>query len=52
MAIDPGLQRQGIGRLCMAEAAGAGEFYAECGFREVGRVVYRKTPLAYYELVL
>ncbi len=32
--------------------AGAGEFYARCGFREVGRVTYRKTPLVYYELVL
>jgi GNAT superfamily N-acetyltransferase len=32
--------------------AGAGEFYAKCGFREVGRVVYRKDPLIYYELVL
>lgn len=30
--------------------AGAGEFYAKCGFREVGRVVYRFTPLIYYEL--
>jgi len=72
MAIDPRLQRRGIGRLCMASAAraarawpadairldaydapaGAGGFYAKCGFREVGRVVYRKTPLTYYELVL
>jgi GNAT superfamily N-acetyltransferase len=33
-------------------AAGAGEFYAKCGFREVGRVVYRTTPLIYYELIL
>jgi GNAT superfamily N-acetyltransferase len=32
--------------------AGAGEFYAKCGFREVGRVIYRKNPLIYYELVL
>jgi GNAT superfamily N-acetyltransferase len=32
--------------------AGAGEFYAKCGFREVGRVVYRKNPLVYFELVL
>ena len=30
-------------------AAGAGEFYAKCGFREVGRVTYRGTPLIYYE---
>jgi ribosomal protein S18 acetylase RimI-like enzyme len=32
-------------------AAGAGEFYARCGFREVGRVTYRATPLIYYELL-
>jgi ribosomal protein S18 acetylase RimI-like enzyme len=32
--------------------AGAGEFYAKCGFAEVGRVTYRGTPLAYYELVV
>lgn len=31
---------------------GAGRFYAKCGYREVGRVSYRKTPLIYYELVL
>jgi GNAT superfamily N-acetyltransferase len=32
--------------------AGAGPFYAKCGFREVGRVTYRKAPLIYFELVL
>lgn len=32
--------------------AGAGGFYARCGYREVGRVVYRKVPLVYYERVL
>ncbi len=32
--------------------AGAGAFYAKCGFREVGRVVYRKAPLVYFEMVL
>lgn len=31
---------------------GAGEFYAKCGFREVGRVVYRTVPLIYYELLI
>ncbi|HEY2374993.1 MAG TPA: GNAT family N-acetyltransferase [Gemmatimonadaceae bacterium] len=31
---------------------GAGQFYARCGFREVGRVVYRSTPLIYYELLI
>lgn len=29
--------------------AGAGPFYAKCGYREVGRVSYRGTPLIYYE---
>ncbi|HEU4928868.1 MAG TPA: GNAT family N-acetyltransferase, partial [Candidatus Krumholzibacteria bacterium] len=32
--------------------AGAGEFYAQCGFREVGRAVYRSVGLVYYELIL
>lgn len=31
--------------------SGAGPFYAKCGFREVGRAAYRKTPLVYYELL-
>ncbi len=29
--------------------AGAGPFYARCGFREVGRVTYRSVPLVYFE---
>lgn len=29
--------------------AGAGPFYARCGFAERGRVSYRGTPLIYYE---
>ena len=33
-------------------AAGAGEFYAACGFRERGRVRYKGDPLIYYELLL
>ena len=33
-------------------AAGAGDFYAKCGFREVGRVTYRGVPLIYLELPL
>jgi GNAT superfamily N-acetyltransferase len=33
-------------------AAGAGPFYKKCGYREVGRVVYRGTPLVYFELLL
>jgi GNAT superfamily N-acetyltransferase len=32
--------------------AGAGPFYARCGFTEVGRAAYRNTPLVYYELRL
>jgi len=32
--------------------AGAGNFYAKCGFTERGRVAYRGTPLVYYEFVL
>jgi GNAT superfamily N-acetyltransferase len=31
---------------------GAGGFYAKCGFREVGRVVYRTVPLIYYEMLI
>jgi GNAT superfamily N-acetyltransferase len=33
-------------------AIGAGRFYASCGFRETARVVYKKNPLIYYELIL
>ena len=33
-------------------AAGAGGFYQSCGYREVGRAVYRKSPLVYYESLL
>jgi GNAT superfamily N-acetyltransferase len=32
--------------------AGAGGFYAKCGFREVGRVNYRGVPLTYYERLI
>lgn len=32
--------------------AGAGAFYARCGFRFRGRVVYKGNPLRYYELLL
>lgn len=72
MAVDPGLQRKGIGRVLLQHAvtvarswpaesirldaydaaAGAGGFYAKCGFREVGRVLYRKTPLIYFEQLI
>jgi GNAT superfamily N-acetyltransferase len=33
-------------------AAGAGAFYAKCGFREVARVRYKSNPLVYFELIL
>jgi GNAT superfamily N-acetyltransferase len=33
-------------------AAGAGGFYAKCGFRELGRWVYRVNPLIVYETML
>lgn len=69
MAVDPRMQRRGIGRQCLLAAekiardwpanairldaydspTGAGGFYQRCGYREVGRAVYRKTPLIYYE---
>jgi GNAT superfamily N-acetyltransferase len=72
MAVQPGRQRQGIGRRCLEEAieqarawpadairldsydapAGAGPFYARCGFTERGRVTYRGTPLVYHEMLL
>ena len=73
MAVAPELQRQGLGRACLADAvkfarraqadaifldaydhaaAGAGGFYAKCGYRETGRVRYRDVPLIYYELLL
>jgi GNAT superfamily N-acetyltransferase len=71
MAVAPEIQRNGIGRRCLDEAArlamawpanairldaydapaGAGGFYAKCGYREVARVNYRNTPLIYFELV-
>ncbi|HEY3744238.1 MAG TPA: GNAT family N-acetyltransferase [Bryobacteraceae bacterium] len=33
-------------------AAGAGDFYRRCGFREVGRVTYRGAPLIYFEWLM
>jgi GNAT superfamily N-acetyltransferase len=32
--------------------AGAGDFYAACGFANRGRVVYKGTPLVYFERLL
>jgi GNAT superfamily N-acetyltransferase len=31
--------------------AGAGDFYAKCGFRKRGRVVYKRDSLDYYEFL-
>jgi GNAT superfamily N-acetyltransferase len=33
-------------------SAGAGQFYARCGWTEMGRATYRNAPLIYYELLL
>jgi GNAT superfamily N-acetyltransferase len=33
-------------------SAGAGGFYASCGYREVGRATYRSAPLIYFERAL
>lgn len=33
-------------------AAGAGGFYAKCGFEEVGRAIYRGVPLIYFQRLL
>ena len=32
--------------------AGAGEFYARCGYVERGRTVFRTAPLIYFERLL
>lgn len=32
--------------------AGAGPFYAKCGYREVAHAAYKANPLIYFELVL
>ena len=34
------------------DPAGAGPFYAKCGYRETGRVSYRGVPLIYFERLL
>jgi GNAT superfamily N-acetyltransferase len=72
MAVHPKMQRHGVGRRLMEQAAkearawpadairldafdaiaGAGGFYSKCGFRETARVVYRKNPLIYFELII
>jgi GNAT superfamily N-acetyltransferase len=39
-------------RLDAYEGHGTDQFYTKCGFKEVGRVVYRGVPLIYFEVVL
>lgn len=71
MAVDPKVQRQGVGRALLIDAeararswsgqairldafdadAGAGDFYARCGYSERGRIVFRTAPLIYFERV-
>jgi len=72
MAVLPVMQKQGVGRALLEEAAkiarawpadairldawdadaGAGPFYAKCGYRELARTAYKGNPLIYFELVL
>jgi GNAT superfamily N-acetyltransferase len=72
MAVAPGRQRKGIGRLCIEQiteiarqwpsdairldaydaAAGGGEFYRKCGFREIAHASYKGNPLIYFEMLL
>jgi len=33
-------------------AAGAGDFYRKCDYREVGRATYRNAPLIYFEMLV
>ena len=39
-------------RLDAYEGHGTDRFYTKCGFKEVGRVVYRDVPLVYFEMLL
>ena len=71
MAVAPDRQRQGVGRVLLAEAltaarsfpadairldaydaaAGAGNFYRKCGYRNVGGKSFHGVPLLYFELM-
>jgi len=51
-ALAAGWPAQAIRLDAYATPAGAGGFYAKCGFREVGRVTYRKVPLIYFEALV
>ena len=72
MAVLPAMQKRGVGRALLEEAAkisrawpadairldawdadaGAGPFYAKCGFRELAHTAYKGNPHIYFELVL
>ena len=46
------MRRRGAGALWLDaydHAAGAGDFYRKCGFREVGRTDYQDLPLIWFE---
>lgn len=50
-ALAVGWPSQAIRRDAYNHAAGAESFCRRCGFREVGRVGYRRGPLVYFELL-
>jgi hypothetical protein len=52
VAVIAALQNDAIRLDAYDAEAGAGPFYAKCGFEERGRVVYKGDPLIYYELLL
>ena len=47
-----GWQKDAIRLDAYDHPAGAGQFYENCGFREMGRVSYGGVPLIYYQLLL
>jgi GNAT superfamily N-acetyltransferase len=72
IAVLPSMQKQGIGRALLEEAAkitrkwpadairldawdadaGAGPYYAKCGYRELAHTSYKGNPLIYFELIV
>ncbi len=55
VAVDEAVRRwpaQAIRLDAFDAGAGAGAFYAKCGYEEKGRAVFRGVPLVYYEKVL
>jgi GNAT superfamily N-acetyltransferase len=48
-------KEQGVESICLDAwdcAAGAGPFYEKCGFRELGRWVFRINPIIVYESMI